>query len=449
MGIRNLAYCVLDVANVESLVEKQKRILNAENAEFVEKIDGMEDSAHREALLQNMTVSQWRRLAVSSPPSTSPSPSTTSSHNLTNASTTTATSTREPNEQFTPANLASIANHLATNVLLPLKPTHILIERQRFRSGGGSAVLEWTLRVNTLESMFFAVFECLRMQWGVRRLGLLPGHVRSRQESAHGVQEEGTDVLATLDVFPQVLSVSPRKVANFWINGGEETSDAVLETDMAAAAPIKSSKRKTISKALPVVDVPLEDDAEMSVPPSTAAEFTTETTSTTPARTAPRSKIEKEAKIALAESWLTSNILRCEGSAAETREAFLARRNGRRGSGLAVKTKKPKKKVKKGRKGKRGAVEEVDEEQTPADGDGVEAVETAEVKELEKIPKLDDLADCALQGAAWASWEVNKILVEDALRTWKEGVAKGKDETTGEQEQRPKVAKTRREKKTD
>ncbi|KAI0142324.1 Ydc2-catalyt-domain-containing protein [Hypoxylon sp. NC0597] len=65
-------------------------------------------------------------------------------------------------ERFSPASLAVAADRLARLDLLPLKPTHVLIERQRWRSGGAAAVQEWTLRVNTLEAMLHASLRTLR-----------------------------------------------------------------------------------------------------------------------------------------------------------------------------------------------------------------------------------------------------------------------------------------------
>lgn len=65
-------------------------------------------------------------------------------------------------DDFSPASLSSLALKLVQTHLLPLNPTHVLIERQRFRSGGGSAVLEWTVRVNSLESMLYAIFAAFR-----------------------------------------------------------------------------------------------------------------------------------------------------------------------------------------------------------------------------------------------------------------------------------------------
>ncbi|KAK4455774.1 mitochondrial cruciform cutting endonuclease 1 [Podospora aff. communis PSN243] len=66
--------------------------------------------------------------------------------------------TEPPSKQptFTPSTLAPLTTTLILTDLLPLKPTHILIERQRFRSASQATVLEWTLRVNTLESMLYA-----------------------------------------------------------------------------------------------------------------------------------------------------------------------------------------------------------------------------------------------------------------------------------------------------
>jgi len=65
-------------------------------------------------------------------------------------------------EEFSPAAVAAVALRLIEERFLPLKPTHILIERQRFRNSGSATVFEWTVRVNMLEAMLYAALEALR-----------------------------------------------------------------------------------------------------------------------------------------------------------------------------------------------------------------------------------------------------------------------------------------------
>ncbi|KAJ4424219.1 hypothetical protein N0V82_001085 [Gnomoniopsis sp. IMI 355080] len=72
------------------------------------------------------------------------------------------TNTPVPIEDFSPVRLSGLAVDLILTRLLPLKPDLVIIEQQRFRSMGGSSVLEWTLRVNSLESMLYAAFTALQ-----------------------------------------------------------------------------------------------------------------------------------------------------------------------------------------------------------------------------------------------------------------------------------------------
>ncbi|KAK3941761.1 mitochondrial resolvase Ydc2 [Diplogelasinospora grovesii] len=93
-------------------------------------------------------VHAWKRLSLSS--TSSPTSNSLSDSGLGGV------------EDFTPSSMCRMAVALVQNHMLPLEPTHILIERQRFRSGGNPAVFEWTVRVNTLEAMLYAIFGTLR-----------------------------------------------------------------------------------------------------------------------------------------------------------------------------------------------------------------------------------------------------------------------------------------------
>ena len=162
MGIRNLAYCVIDVPP-QTPSPKTKTTLHA---------------------------TQWKRLDLlsrlssssSSPdlPSTAPEPPRSK---LTTAAATAA----HPKPSFTPSTMSRAALTVALD-LLAHNPDTILIERQRFRSNGSSAIQEWTVRVNMLESMLWACFETLKA-------------TRSRDEGR---------------AFPELHECSPKRVAGFW-----------------------------------------------------------------------------------------------------------------------------------------------------------------------------------------------------------------------------------------
>jgi cruciform cutting endonuclease 1 len=64
-------------------------------------------------------------------------------------------------ESFEIVDYADRAYGFVKTILGSHRPNQILIERQRFRSNGGSAVQEWTIRVNIFEAMLHSVFRTL------------------------------------------------------------------------------------------------------------------------------------------------------------------------------------------------------------------------------------------------------------------------------------------------
>lgn len=99
---------------------------------------------------------------------------------------------------WSPGNMAEMTYSLVRDHFLisDTKPTHILIERQRFRSGGGAAVQEWTLRVNTLEAMIYSTLRTMRAL----------GHWKG-----------------------EVIPIAPRRVGPFWIE--DTMSEAITDTE--------------------------------------------------------------------------------------------------------------------------------------------------------------------------------------------------------------------------
>jgi len=135
MGIRNLAYCCIDVP--KSLPNRLP------------------------------SIRAWHRLAVSTTPEeleVKPDD---------------GVETIPIKEVFNPATLSSAAYTLLRKKLLLENPTHILIERQRFRSMGSRNILEWTVRVNMFESILYAILCTLKGEgvWNGDVQAIAPGKV--------------------------------------------------------------------------------------------------------------------------------------------------------------------------------------------------------------------------------------------------------------------------------
>lgn len=93
-------------------------------------------------------------------------------------------------ESFAPEIYAVHAYSLITSLIGKYKPTHILIEKQRFRTGGKAPVLEWTLRVGMFEAMLFSVIHTLKQE---RNIAIEASSVDPRRVVAYWTFKEHLD----------------------------------------------------------------------------------------------------------------------------------------------------------------------------------------------------------------------------------------------------------------
>ncbi|CZR59688.1 related to CCE1 Cruciform-cutting endonuclease, mitochondrial [Phialocephala subalpina] len=180
MGIRNLAYCVLNVPpEPKSESKKSGTALPS--------------------------ILAWHRLAVSSAPKQSGD-----------------IDTPPTKEAFDPATLSFAAYTLLRERMLVENPTHILIERQRFRSNGSRHILEWTVRVNMFESILYATLHTLKAE------GLWKGEVRA---------------------------IQPGKVGPFWVGDGKDDGEGKKRSSKIAKIQNKGAKIDLVRRWLLSGDV--------------------------------------------------------------------------------------------------------------------------------------------------------------------------------------------------
>ncbi|KAJ5814103.1 uncharacterized protein N7503_000853 [Penicillium pulvis] len=185
MGIRNLAFAFMVVPCPLSISTSS--------------ISGEEQIERSKQAIPELQA--WKRLSVLDGLSDLTNPSATSISDFESI----LNPITKEKESYSPNTYASTAYNLLTTLLSTYNPTHILIERQRFRSAGSSAVQEWTLRVGVFEGMLYAILHTLRQERGL-----------------NGILVEG---------------VEPKRVVGFWdeigaggtkisTDSGSEVSDA-------------------------------------------------------------------------------------------------------------------------------------------------------------------------------------------------------------------------------
>jgi cruciform cutting endonuclease 1 len=131
-------------------------------------------------------------------------------------------------EAFSPDVYAAMAYTLITLLLSVYKPTHILIERQRFRSGGGSAVQEWTIRVGVLEGMLHAVLHTLRHARGsdiagIEVQGIEPKRVlRYWEDLDSDTNQEGDEGTKKVRVSAREVKKAKIDLVGRWLNSSLE-----------------------------------------------------------------------------------------------------------------------------------------------------------------------------------------------------------------------------------
>ena len=205
-----------------SLVSIDMGIRNLAYAHFTARAGTPQIEHNASSRFAGLKLKSWKRFDVSSAMTADipcrsqvshlDSPSSTDDKHSTSTARTSAATSTTVKHIFEPWTYASRAYMLISDIIRLHKPTQILIERQRFRSGGGSAVQEWTIRVGVLEGMLYAVLKTINEitaeQISVR--GIQPTRVNSYwlEEGFHGQKQ-------AIEVRPKLAA---REAKKFKIN---------------------------------------------------------------------------------------------------------------------------------------------------------------------------------------------------------------------------------------
>lgn len=327
--------------------------------------------------------------------------------------------------------LSETAYRLIKHTILSDAPDIVLIEKQRWRSGGGSAIQQWTVRVNTLEGMLWAVLATLRAE----RVYMTP-------------QEREIQAYTKKDF--EVYAVDPKRVGTYWLQQGNLANITASNN----RSPAKKSKAGLKSAQ----EQDMKDDNTLKGRFHEDEEGEGDGGRQKGKKKIPRTKAEKKAKINLLQSWLNAtppsttctphSVTRTctKSSTSEStsgtgtpcisfilhpstnpiRDALCARDNAKakasNDKGKAVSKAKSRSKSIAFDLSKAKDIDAAEAYMPPEEANGQEV----------EFKKLDDVTDCFLQAAAWVSWEANRLqLMNVRAKGGQDG-----SETMGEGEER-------------
>lgn len=295
---------------------------------------------------------------------------------------------------YTPINVAKMAYRLVKDILLPFNATHVLIERQRHRSGGAPAVQEWTVRVNMLESMLHAILETFRHSGS--HLQLFPAQ--------HPLEQNMIALRPTLgadnQILPAVHSVNPAQVNSLWL-------DPDLSSTLHKRYPSSSNDNLKSGKSE-------YDPEEATFKDGLARTYQIDLTNTGKTKGA----VTKARKIQIAELW-ARRYLSFSKDAQRSCDRFLAARVPFKANSSATNI------TSLGTRKEATIVGNVRLQKKPTSSDVMEELDDETLTPDDK--KLDDLADCLLQGVAWVQWELNRRMLGQVLLVHEQSTTQEKD----------------------